>query len=189
MRRAVSGLFTTLLASALLAASALSVQAAPAAPLAASTQSAHGASGAPGVRLRAVVPPGPPPPILPLSEVRAGMVGQALTVFKGTKPEPFKVHVVAVMRNFLPKQDVILVRADDPRVEFSGIVAGMSGSPVYVDGKLMGAIAYAWSFAKEPLAGVTPIEAMLAERGRPRTARLAAMGVTPARGALAKLQA
>lgn len=96
------------------------------------------------------------------------MVGQALTVFSGTKPEPFKIRVVAVMRNFLPKQDVILIRAEDPRVEFSGIVAGMSGSPVYIDGKLMGAVAYAWSFAKEPLGGVTPIESMLAERSRPR---------------------
>jgi hypothetical protein len=127
--------------------------------------------GAAGVRLRAVVPSGPPPAILPLSEVRPGMIGQALTVFKGTKPEPFKVRVVAVMRNFLPKQDVILIRAEDPRVEFSGIVAGMSGSPVYVDGKLMGAIAYAWSFAKEPLGGVTPIESMIAERARPRRNR------------------
>jgi hypothetical protein len=99
------------------------------------------------------------------------MVGEAMTVFQGTKPEPFKVRVVAVMRNFLPKQDVILIRAEDPRVEFSGIVAGMSGSPVYIDGKLMGAVAYAWSFAKEPLGGVTPIETMLAERRRPRRAK------------------
>jgi hypothetical protein len=121
-----------------------------------------------GVRLRAVVPSGPPPAIMPLSEVKPGMVGQALTVFQGTKPEPFKVRVVSVMRNFLPKQDVILIRAEDPRVEFSGIVAGMSGSPVYIDGKLVGAVAYAWSFAKEPLGGVTPIESMLAERRRPR---------------------
>ncbi|HXU61596.1 MAG TPA: SpoIVB peptidase S55 domain-containing protein [Polyangia bacterium] len=120
------------------------------------------------VRLHAIVPNGPPPAIMPLSDVRAGMVGQALTVFQGTKPEPFKVKVVAVMRNFLPKQDVILIRAEDPRVEFSGIVAGMSGSPVYIDGKLVGAVAYAWSFAKEPLGGVTPIESMLAERRRPR---------------------
>ncbi len=66
------------------------------------------------------------------------MVGQALTVFQGTKPEPFKVRVVSVMHNFLPKQDIILIRAEDPRVEFSGIVAGMSGSPVYIDGKLVG---------------------------------------------------
>jgi SpoIVB peptidase S55 len=105
---------------------------------------------------------------LKLADVKPGMVGQALTVFRGTKPEPFKIRVVSVLKKFLPKQDVILIRAEDPRVEFSGIVAGMSGSPVYIDGKLMGAIAYAWSFAKEPLGGVTPIEAMLAERARPR---------------------
>ena len=105
---------------------------------------------------------------MPLADVKPGMVGEALTVFQGTKPEPFKVRVVSVMRNFLPKQDVILIRAEDPRVEFSGIVAGMSGSPVYIDGKLVGAVAYAWSFAKEPLGGVTPIESMLAERRRPR---------------------
>jgi hypothetical protein len=107
---------------------------------------------------------------MPLGEVRAGMVGEAHTVFRGTKPEPFKIRVVSVVHNFLPKQDVILVRAEDPRVEFSGIAAGMSGSPVYIDGKLVGAIAYAWAFSKEPLAGVTPIETMLAERNRPRRA-------------------
>ena len=117
---------------------------------------------------RAIVSGGPPPAILPLRDVRPGMTGQALTVFQGTKPEPFKIRVVAVLKQFLPKQDVILIRAEDPRVEHSGIVAGMSGSPVYIDGKLMGAIAYAWSFAKEPLGGVTPIESMLAERARPR---------------------
>lgn len=96
------------------------------------------------------------------------MVGEALTVFQGTKPEPFRVRVISILRNFVPKQDVVLIRAEDPRVEHSGIVAGMSGSPVYVDGKLMGAIAYTWSFSKEPYGGVTPIEAMLAERARPR---------------------
>jgi hypothetical protein len=117
---------------------------------------------------RAIVSGGPPPPLLKLADVRPGMVGQALTVFRGTKPEPFKIRVVGVLKQFLPKEDVILIRAEDPRVEHSGIVAGMSGSPVYVDGKLMGAIAYAWSFAKDPLGGVTPIESMLAERARPR---------------------
>jgi hypothetical protein len=117
---------------------------------------------------RAVVLGGPPPPLMKLADVRPGMVGQALTVFQGTKPEPFKIRVVAVLKQFLPKEDVILIRAEDPRVEHSGIVAGMSGSPVYIDGKLVGAIAYAWSFAKEPLGGVTPIESMLAERARPR---------------------
>lgn len=113
-------------------------------------------------------PTGPPPPIMPLGEVRPGMVGEAHTVFSGTQPEPFKVRVISVVRNFMPKQDVILVKAEDPRVEFSGIVAGMSGSPVYIDGKLVGALAYAWSFAKSPIAGVTPIESMLAEARRPR---------------------
>jgi hypothetical protein len=117
---------------------------------------------------RAIVTGGPPPAIMKLADVRPGMVGQALTVFNGTKPEPFKVRVVSVLKQFLPKQDVILIRAEDPRVEHSGIVAGMSGSPVYIDGKLVGAVAYAWSFAKEPLGGVTPIESMLAERARPR---------------------
>jgi SpoIVB peptidase S55 len=121
-----------------------------------------------GVRLRAIVPSGPPPAIMPLSAVKPGMVGEALTVFQGSKPEPFKLRVVSVLRNFLPKQDVILIRAEDPRVEHSGIVSGMSGSPVYIEGKLVGAIAYAWSFAKEPLGGVTPIETMLGERARPR---------------------
>jgi hypothetical protein len=95
------------------------------------------------------------------------MVGEARTVFAGTAPEAFKVRVVSILRNFMPKQDVILIRAEDPRVAASGVAAGMSGSPVYVDGKLMGAVAYGWSFAKEPLAGVTPIESILAERDRP----------------------
>lgn len=95
------------------------------------------------------------------------MVGEARTVFQGTQPEAFRVRVISILRNFLPKQDIILVRAEDRRVEGTGIAAGMSGSPVYIDGKLVGAIAYGWSFAKEPLAGVTPIESMLAEKTRP----------------------
>jgi len=194
VRRAASGFTPTRIALFLVALGAAwpSVRRAEAAPSAPSTPTTtpttapaatpaatkaaagkpQGMAGKPqGVRLKAIVPSGPPPAILPLSEVRPGMVGQALTVFQGTKPEPFKIRVVAVMRNFLPKQDVILIRAEDPRVEFSGIVAGMSGSPVYIDGKLMGAVAYAWSFSKEPLGGVTPIESMLAERSRPRRAR------------------
>jgi hypothetical protein len=103
-----------------------------------------------------------------LADVRPGMTGYALTVFKGTKPEKFNIRVVSILRKFLPKQDVILIRAEDPRVEHSGIVAGMSGSPVYIDGKLIGAVAYAWNFSKDPLGGVTPIETMLGERARPR---------------------
>ncbi len=112
--------------------------------------------------------PDPRAAILPLAEVRPGMVGQAWTAFQGIKPEPFQVRVVSVIRNFLPKQDIILVRSDDPKVQGTGIAAGMSGSPVYVDGRLMGAVAYGWAFSKEPLAGVTPIESMQAESTRPQ---------------------
>ncbi len=111
---------------------------------------------------------GEPANIMPVKDVRPGMTGEGLTVFRGTKPEPFKFRVVSVLRNFLPKQDIILIRVEDERVEKSGVAAGMSGSPVYIDGKVIGAVAYAWSFSKEPLAGVTPIEAMLAEKSRPR---------------------
>jgi hypothetical protein len=141
------------------------------AAVASETIASSRAASAPAKALkRTTLPTIPPPTLLPLAEVKPGMLGEAWTVFHGVKPEPFKVRIISILRNFIPRQDVILVRAEDPRVEFSGIAAGMSGSPVYVGGKLMGAIAYGWSFSKEPLAGVTPIEAMLAERQRPRRA-------------------
>ena len=80
-------------------------------------------------------------PILPLSEVKAGMHGIAYTVFEGVTPEPMDVEILGVLRNANgPKGDIILVRLQGKRVEYTGVVAGMSGSPVYVDGKLMGAI-------------------------------------------------
>jgi SpoIVB peptidase S55 len=133
-------------------------------------------------RAHPMVPTSPPPSILPLAEVQPGMIGEAWTVFQGTKPEPFRVKVISILRNFIPKQDIILVRAEDPRVQFSGIAAGMSGSPIYVGGKLMGAISYGWAFSKEPLAGVTPIESMLAERQRPRRANDDLLAQRDARG-------
>src|SRR5947209_3874807 len=109
--------------------------------------------------------------IIPLAEVRAGMKGYGLTVFQGTKPERFEISVIGVLHNFLPKQDVILIQSDDPRLLHSGIVAGMSGSPIYIEGRLAGALAYGWHFAKDPIAGVTPIEAMQAELKRPLRGR------------------
>jgi hypothetical protein len=102
-----------------------------------------------------------------VSDIKPGMEGYGLTVFSGTTPERFNVKVLGVWRNFLPKQDVILIRSDDPRLVYSGIVKGMSGSPVYLDGKLAGAVAYAWPFAKDAIGGVTPIENMQAELQRP----------------------
>jgi hypothetical protein len=106
-------------------------------------------------------------PILPLTEIRPGMVGYGLTVFAGTQPERFPVRIVGVLRQHLPQMDIILIESDDPRVVHSGIAAGMSGSPIYVEGKLIGALAYGWLFAKDAVGGVTPIEYMLKEVHRP----------------------
>ncbi|MGE5112816.1 MAG: SpoIVB peptidase S55 domain-containing protein [Acidobacteriaceae bacterium] len=102
-------------------------------------------------------------PIMPLSQVKVGMTGTAYTVFQGVKPEPMGVEVLGVLRNMTgPKGDIILVRLHGQKPEFTGVVAGMSGSPVYIDGKLVGAISYRiGEFSKEPIAGVTPIEKML----------------------------
>ena len=113
MRRAF---FAVLTALGLLLLAGTS-KAAPGAASGTASASASGGGSHNGLRLRAIVPSGPPPAIMPLSAVKPGMVGEALTVFQGTKPEPFKVRVVSVLRNFLPKQDVILIRAEDPRVE------------------------------------------------------------------------
>ncbi|MSP62567.1 MAG: hypothetical protein EXR72_20000 [Myxococcales bacterium] len=120
---------------------------------------------------------------IPVADVRVGMTGYGLTVFEGTKPDRFAVRVIGVLHNFLPKQDIILIRSDDPRLLHSGIVQGMSGSPIYLTGsdgdRLAGALAYGWHFSKDPIAGVTPIENMLAELSRPLRGR----DKTPAAGA------
>ncbi len=101
--------------------------------------------------------------ILPLDQIHAGMRGVAYTVFQGTTPESMGVEVLGVLRDVNgPKGDVILVRLHGPKVEYTGVVAGMSGSPVYIDGKLVGALAFRiGEFSKEPIAGVTPIQEML----------------------------
>jgi len=103
------------------------------------------------------------PTIIPLDQIHEGMKGTALTVFQGVKPESMEVEVLGVMRNVNgPKGDIILVRLHGEKVEYTGVVAGMSGSPVYLDGKLAGALAFRiGEFSKEPIAGVTPIADML----------------------------
>jgi hypothetical protein len=98
---------------------------------------------------------------MPLSQVEKGMKGYGLTVFEGTKVERFDVEILGVLKNIGPGQDLILARVDSEVVRRAGIIAGMSGSPVFIDGKVIGALAYAWQFAKEPVAGITPIEEML----------------------------
>jgi hypothetical protein len=99
------------------------------------------------------------PQIIPVSQIHTGMRGVAYTVFEGVKPESMDVEVLGVNG---PKGDIILVRLHGQKVEYTGVVAGMSGSPVYLDGKLAGALAFRiGEFSKEPIAGVTPIADML----------------------------
>jgi hypothetical protein len=98
-----------------------------------------------------------------VSQIHAGMRGVAYTVFEGVKPEAMDVEVLGVLHNVNgPKGDIILVRLHGAKVEYTGVVAGMSGSPVYIDGKLAGALAFRiGEFSKEPIGGVTPIADML----------------------------
>ncbi|MCX5799885.1 MAG: hypothetical protein NTX17_00635 [Candidatus Eisenbacteria bacterium] len=96
-----------------------------------------------------------------LDEIRPGMKGKAKSVFLGSRIEEFDVEILGVLRNWRPGGDLILARASGPQVDNAGIAAGMSGTPVYVEGKLIGAMAYTWAFSKEPIVGVTPIKEML----------------------------
>ncbi len=103
-----------------------------------------------------------------VDEIKDGMKGYGLTVFKGTEPERFDVEVVGVLKNFRPSQELILVKTPHPRLNVTKNVRGMSGSPIYLDGRLAGAYAYSWAaFQVEPVAGVTPIAPMLTEMRRP----------------------
>jgi len=101
--------------------------------------------------------------IMPLSQVRAGMQGYAYTIFAGDQIEKFDLEVLGVLPNFLgPKQSIILVQLKGPKVEHTGVANGMSGSPVYLEGKLAGALSLRPGvFQKEAIAGVTPIEDVL----------------------------
>ena len=100
---------------------------------------------------------------MPVAQVRAGMQGYAYTIFAGDAIEKFDLEVIGVLPNFLgPKQSIILVQLKGPHVEHTGVVAGMSGSPVYIEGRLAGALSLKLGiFTKEAIAGVTPIEDVL----------------------------
>jgi SpoIVB peptidase S55 len=102
-------------------------------------------------------------PTIGVEQIHPGMRGYALTVFQGVKPESMDVEVLGVLHNVNgPKGDIILIRLHGEKAEYTGVVAGMSGSPVYLDGKLAGALAFRiGEFSKEPIAGVTPIADML----------------------------
>jgi hypothetical protein len=98
---------------------------------------------------------------MPVSEIQPGMTGIGKTTLEGTDIIEFQVRVLAVLRNAGPKRDLIVIRASGAGLEESGIIAGMSGSPVYINGRLIGAVAYGFQWGKLPLAGVQPIQQML----------------------------
>ncbi len=108
-----------------------------------------------------------PPDVLPLSEVKPGMKGYGMTVFSGTEPEKFDVEIISTLHNFRPNQDLVLIKTPHPRLNITRTVAGMSGSPIYLNGKMIGAYAYGWLYGAEPIAGVTPIKSMLEDQARP----------------------
>jgi hypothetical protein len=111
--------------------------------------------------------------IFPLSELREGMRGTAKTVFHGSTPEEFGVEILGVIPNWIgPKQDMIVGKLSGANAERTSVFAGMSGSPVYIDGKLLGAISYSFPFAKEPMCGITPFGQMISAVARSTDTRL-----------------
>jgi membrane-associated protease RseP (regulator of RpoE activity) len=100
--------------------------------------------------------------IFPLRDVRAGQHAVGKTVFQGNKIEEFQVDILGVLENVGPRQSIILARLSGGPLAETGVMQGMSGSPVYMDGRLVGAVALAFNFSKEPIAGIRPIEEMLA---------------------------
>ena len=99
--------------------------------------------------------------LFPLKDLKPGMRGTGRTVFNGSNVEDFNVEILGVLDNIGPKESLILARLSGGPLEHTGVMQGMSGSPVYIDGKLIGAVAMAFPFAKDPIAGIRPIEAML----------------------------
>jgi hypothetical protein len=115
------------------------------------------------VAQKAVAPAKPSgPPIFNLEDLRPGMKGTARTVFSGSDAQEFGVEILGVLPGFPgPRQSAIIAKLSGPSVDRTGVFAGMSGSPVYIDGKIVGAIAFSFPFAKEPIAGITPIKQMI----------------------------
>src|SRR5207253_8696741 len=97
-----------------------------------------------------------------LEEVKPGLKGVARTVFAGSEPQEFTVEILGVLPGFTgPRQSTILAKLSGPGVDRTGVFAGMSGSPVFIDDRLVGAIAYSFPFSKEPICGITPIKQMI----------------------------
>src|SRR4051794_21548118 len=101
--------------------------------------------------------------LMPVDEIKPGMVGVGRTIFEGAEMQDFKVHILGVLKNVqAPQRNLILARLEGGPLAETGVIAGMSGSPVYIDGRLVGAVSYSiGSFPKEPIAGITPIGEMI----------------------------
>ncbi len=136
-----------------------------------SSQSGVAATSAAGnpIALPSTPPPSVAAGVFPLDQVHRGLRGVAYTVFEGTQPEAMEVEILGILHNAIgPGQDMILARLVGAKPEYTGVVAGMSGSPVYIDGKLLGALSYRiGQFSKEPIAGITPIAQMFQVRDQP----------------------
>ena len=110
--------------------------------------------------------------LMPLNQVKPGMKGKGKSVFRGSAVEEFDVEILGILEHSQPKRNVILASLSGRDLETTGVLSGMSGSPVYIEGKLIGAVAYSFPFAKKPIAGITPIDEMMAVAGlreKPKT--------------------
>jgi hypothetical protein len=114
--------------------------------------------------------------IYPVDDLRPGMVATGQTVFEGDRLDEFKAHILGVLKNVIgPRRNLILARLEGGPLANTGVIAGMSGSPVYIDGRLVGAVSYSLGqFSKEPIAGITPFEEMQDAATLPAPRRLAA---------------
>lgn len=116
-----------------------------------------------GALLLLAAAPHATPSFMPVDEIRPGMVGTGHTVFAGSTRETFQAHIIGVLKNVIgPKRDIILARLEGGPIKDAGVIQGMSGSPVYINGRLVGAVSYALgAFPKEAIAGITPIGEMI----------------------------
>ncbi|MGZ7066094.1 MAG: SpoIVB peptidase S55 domain-containing protein, partial [Candidatus Aminicenantales bacterium] len=94
-------------------------------------------------------------PTMPLAQIKPGMKGRGRTVFSGTAIEDFDAEIIGILPNVQPKRNVIIARLTGKGLESTGVISGMSGSPVYIDGKLIGAVAFSFSYSKAAIAGIT----------------------------------
>ncbi len=121
-----------------------------------------------------------------VDHVKPGMKGQGKSVVKGVKIETFDAEVIGVLKNTSPGRDLILCRLSGMNLDKTGVIQGMSGSPIYINGKLLGAVAYAWAFGKEPIAGVTPFSQMVEFASAVERREIAAEKNKPSRIGLSK---